>query len=291
MISKTYAKLYAKLLVIGAVVLCNSCAYFKDHQHILPPNMVGQEIDLSSFFRGIDLGDATFVAFNATTQKMIRYNSKRAQRRFIPASTFKIANSLIAIETNVVDGPDYLIRWNGKIPENASFWAPAWSQDHTLQSAMKHSTYWYYQEIARQIGTQRMQKYLRRFNFGNQSIKGGIDQFWLHGDLRISPNEQVRFLAKMYYSHLGLSDRATEIVKDVIVLKQTETYRLSGKTGTADLTPTRELLWLVGYIEQDDDVWFYALNMEGENAWEQWGSPSARIKLVLTLLREVDIIK
>jgi beta-lactamase class D len=149
--------------------------------------------------------------------------------------------------------------------------------------------YWYYQALARQIGAERMQRYLDRFGYGNRNMGGGLDRFWLHGELRISPDEQVRFLARMYRGELGLSERSTQVVKDLLVLEETPAYRLSGKTGTADVTPTRELAWLVGYVEHGGEVWFYALNMEGEQVWEQWGSSTARLALVRDLLQDLGV--
>lgn len=210
--------------------------------------------------------------------------------RFIPASTYKIANSLIALETGVATGPDHVIPWDSTAPRDPGFWASVWSQDHTLRSAMRNSVYWYYQVLARQIGAERMQTYLDRFSYGNRNMGGGLDRFWLHGELRISPDEQVRFLARMYQGGLGLSERSTEVVKDLLVLEETPAYRISGKTGTADVTPTRELAWLVGYVEHRGDVWFYALNLEGEQVWERWGSSTARLALVRDLLQDLGVL-
>jgi beta-lactamase class D len=75
-----------------------------------------------------------------------------------------------------------------------------------------------------------------------------------------------------------------------MVLEETPAYRLSGKTGTADLTPTRELAWLVGTVEREGNVWFYALNMEGEEVWERWGQPLVRRQLVVEILRSVGVL-
>lgn len=135
-----------------------------------------------------------------------------------------------------------------------------------------------------------MQAYLDQMDYGNRDIGGGIDQFWLHGDLRISPNEQVRFLERMYSGELGLSPRTTQVVKEILVLEENADYRLSGKTGTADVTPTRELAWLVGFVERGREVWFFALNMEGEQVWEQWGHSAKRIALVRSLLQELEVL-
>ena len=117
-----------------------------------------------------------------------------------------------------------------------------------------------------------------------------IDQFWLYGDLKISPNEQVKFLERMYNEELGVSEESTQVVRDILVLEEMHGYRLSGKTGTADVTSTRELAWLVGFVERDSDVWFYALNMEGEQVWEQWGSSSKRIALVRSMLQKLGVL-
>lgn len=247
-----------------------------------------REVNLNDFFSGIDAADATFVVYHPASHQFIRHNSARAQQRFIPASTYKIPNSLIALETGVAESAEHIISWNGTTAEG--FWSPTWSKDHTLRSAFKHSVYWYYQSLARDIGAERMQAYLDQFNYGNRSIAGGIDQFWLHGGLRISADEQVQFLARMYNGELNISPQSVAVVKGLMILEDNPAYRLGGKTGTADVTPTRELAWLVGYVERNDDVWFYALNMEGEEVWERWGKPSARIALVRDLLQELDIL-
>ena len=278
----------AGLFLLGLMVA--SCTPQPDLQASARGAPMEREVDLSRFFESIDPNDAAFVLLNGETGVVIRHNPARAQQRFIPASTYKIPNSLIALEAGVVSGPDHLIRWDSTASRDSGFWAPVWSQDHTLRSAIRNSVYWYYQALAREIGAERMQRYLRQFGYGNQSIGGGIDRFWLDGDLRISSDEQVRFLRRMYNGDLGVSERSTAIVKNIILLEDTPEYRLSGKTGTADVTPTRELAWLVGYVEREGTPWFFALNIEGEQVWEQWGSPTARLALVRSLLRELGVI-
>ena len=51
---------------------------------------------------------------------------------------------------------------------------------------MKQSVVWYYQELARRVGPERMQKWVTAFRYGNEDISGGIDRFWLESALRIS---------------------------------------------------------------------------------------------------------
>lgn len=248
-----------------------------------------REVDLSEHFSGADPNQATFVVYHAASEQIIRHNPARAQQQFLPASTFKIPNALIALETGVAEGPEHMIPWDSSRPRGAGFWSPSWSTDQTLASAMRTSAYWYYQEIARKIGTQRMQAYLDQFNYGNRSLHGGIDQFWLNGGLRISPDEQALFLEAMYNNKLGLREKTTRMLKEMILLEDAPDYQISGKTGTAEAT-AGELLWLVGYLERDGDVWFFALNMEGEQVWHNWGRPAARLELVRSMLQALDII-
>jgi beta-lactamase class D len=209
-----------------------------------------------------------FVVYDSRKNRYIRHNETRCRQRFTPASTFKIPNSLIGLETGAIRDANFAIPWDRqRYPKEGR---PAiepfthWWQDHTLRSALKYSVVWYYMELAQRVGPERMQKYVTKFRYGNEDTSGGIDQFWRNSSLKISADEQVDFLRRFYEGHLNISKRSREIVKDIMVLEQTETYKLSGKTGAAP-TETGSLAWFVGYLERDGDVYVFALNMDGAN--------------------------
>jgi beta-lactamase class D len=210
-----------------------------------------------------------FVLYDLRNNRYVRHNATRCRRRFTPASTFKIPNSLIGLETGVVRDAEFLIPWNRqRYPkEGRPAIAPFihWWQDHTLRSAMKYSVVWYYMEIAQRVGAERMQKYVTQFRYGNADTSGGVDQFWRNSTLQISADEQVDFLRKFYAGKLKVSSRSTEIVKDIMLLEHTATYKLSGKTGAAPIDTGGTLAWFVGYLEREGDVYFFALNMDGAN--------------------------
>ena len=130
---------------------------------------------------------------------------------------------------------------------------------------MKYSAVWYYIEIAQQVGAHRMEKYVTQFRYGNGDTSGGIDQFWRNSSLQISADEQVDFLERFYTGQLSVSSRSTAIVKDIMLLEQTATYKFSGKTGAAPLAKGGTLAWFVGYLEREGNVYFFALNMDGAN--------------------------
>jgi len=221
-----------------------------------------QQPNLAKHFAGLD---GAFVLYDARHEKYYHHNAKRCAERFSPCSTFKIPNELIALETGVVGDENFIIKWDSVKTPRQNLLNSSWARDHDLRSAMRFSIVWYFQEIARRVGESNYKNYLAKFKYGNQDLSGGIDRFWLASSLKISANEKVEFLKKFYYDKLGISEHATNIVKSIIGLEQTEQYKLSGKTGAGPLANGKMLGWLVGYVETKDNVCFYALNLDGEN--------------------------
>jgi beta-lactamase class D len=165
-------------------------------------------------------------------------------------------NALIGLETGIIPDENFVIKWDGRQYEN-----PAWNHDQTLKTAMQDSVVWYYQELARRVGMQKMQKYLIAANYGNKDISGQIDSFWLLGGIKISDDEQVTFLKKLYQGDLPFSKRSMNIVKKILVLDKTDAYRLSGKTGAGHMGSVN-LGRFVGYLEVNNNVYFFATHIE-----------------------------
>lgn len=211
------------------------------------------ELELEKYFNG---STGAFVLYDLNKNQYSRYNPERCAEGFIPASTFKILNSLIGLETGVIPDENFVIKWDG-----TSYSIPSWNQDHTLKTAIQNSVVWYYQELARRVGEEKMQFYVDAANYGNKDISGQIDTFWLEGGLRISANEQVEFLKRLYQGDLPFSARSMNIVKEILVMEKTDSYQLSGKTGSVQrISP--HVGWFVGYLETNGDVYFFATNFE-----------------------------
>ncbi|MFO7587513.1 MAG: penicillin-binding transpeptidase domain-containing protein [Gemmatimonadota bacterium] len=257
-----------------------------------------ERVNLSEMFVGID-GEATFVLLEGESGRVRVHDPERARRRFPPASTFKIPNSLIALETGVADGPEFPLPFDSVATPARSWWPRSWAGDQTMRTAFRESVAWYYQELARRIGPERMAEWVERLDYGNLDTSPEVDRFWLEGSLRISPEEQVEFLRRLWAGELPVSGRTAAVVRELLRLEEGDGWRLSGKTGTAELTPTRELGWLVGAVErtageaesgtESGAAWFFALEMEGERVWEEW-PPSRRTQLVKRILRRLASI-
>lgn len=184
--------------------------------------------------------DGAFVLVDLDAGTTFVVGSGNADQRVTPASTYKIPNALIALETGVAGGPAFPLRWDG-----VARTMPDWNRDHTLASAIRFSVVWYFQEIARRIGAARMQRWVDAFEYGNRDLSGGIDRFWLESSLRISPREQAAFAAKLANGTLPLRPATIAAVRDMIVLEREGGGVLSGKTGSAE-QDGRTIGWLVG---------------------------------------------
>lgn len=206
-----------------------------------------------------------FAAFRIDDQQLIASDNSRARDPVLPASTFKIPNSVIALETGVVADPDKdIFKWDGVTRSIAE-----WNKDHTLRSAIAVSALPVYQEIARRIGKERMQKYVDAFEYGNGDIGGGIDRFWLNGGLRISPLQQIAFVDKLRRGALPVSKRAQDLTRDILPVTKAGDSVIRAKTGltgvtdktTTDGTKTA-VGWLVGWAEKGSAQTVFALNMD-----------------------------
>ena len=215
--------------------------------------------DLSEFFGG---RGGCFVLYDAQADSFIRFNPKSCAERFTPCSTFKIANSLVALHTGVATGPEFSLKWDGVRRPIAS-----WNQDHTMRSAMSNSVVWFYQEIARRIGPERMADYVRRFGYGNHDTSGGITNFWLESTLRISADEQVAFLRRLWADSLPVSKEAQRTTRELMELARSNDGRIfCGKTGTAGdaKSDIARLGWFVGCVTKGERRVFFATRITGE---------------------------
>ncbi len=217
------------------------------------------ERDLSEFF---GRREGCFVLYDAQAHSYTRYNPKGCAERFTPCSTFKIANSLIALQTGVATGPEFSLKWDGVMRPIAP-----WNQDHTLRSAMSDSVLWFYQELARRIGPERMADYVRRFDYGNRDTSGGLTNFWIESTLLISADEQVAFLRRLWADSLPVGKDVQRTTRELMELEHSDDGRIfCGKTGTAGdaKADIARLGWFVGCVSKGERRVFFATRITGE---------------------------
>jgi len=174
---------------------------------------------------------SAFVLHDPSRDRFVRYDRERCRRRLTPFSTFKIPNTLIALDTGVIRDPDATVRRDPEKHPRQDFWPEPWMGDQTLHTAFRNSVVWFYQDLAVAVGPAKMKRYLDRFHYGNRDLSGGQDRFWLGSSLKISADEQVEFLQAFHGGHLGLKPETTRIAKEVFQYEKGDGYVLSAKTG------------------------------------------------------------
>lgn len=248
------------IIIIGIITLLtitsfpSISAYSKANQ---TPSPIAQSVNLGRSFQELGI-EGSIIIYDQNNKKFYEHNAARNSTAFYPASTFKILNALIALETETIKDDVAVLTWDGIVRE-----IPAWNRDTNLRQAFKDSTVWFYQVLARRTGHERMQKFINQVGYGNRQIgtPQQIDKFWLEGPLQITPKQQIDFLQRLYRQELPFSQRTLDLVQDIMIFEKTPNYILRGKTGWATSVKPN-IGWFVGYLEQNKNVYFFATNID-----------------------------
>lgn len=220
------------------------------------------------------------VIFDVDADQFIGHDIHRAETRFIPASTFKIANSLIGLSIGAVSSVDAVLPYGGQSQP-----IKTWERDMSLREAIKISNVPIYQELARRIGLDRMRKQVADLDYGNGEIGDVIDNFWLHGPLQISAVEQTQFLARLAQDELPFPDEIQASVREIVKLEQGEGWTLYGKTGLSNNSKPG-LGWWVGWVNKSGHLYCFALNIDILNA----DDAAKRLELGKASLKSLGIL-
>jgi beta-lactamase class D len=206
---------------------------------------------------------------------------------YLPASTFKIVNSLIGIETGRIVDEKMIIPWDGKVRNVAD-----WNKDLTMAEAFKVSAVPYYQEVARRIGKDTMQRWLDTLGYaaknGRAVIKSPIDTFWLDNSMKITADEQLGLVKRLYFDQLPFQKRTLRLVKDVMVREKNSNYTLAYKTGWGFAENGNSIGWTVGWVEENKHPYFFALNVEGPHETDML---AVRMNVLQGILSELGFLK
>jgi len=239
-------------------------------------NNVEEDSSLGLYFDSAGV-KGCFGLFNNSENNFIIYNLPRYRdSSYTPASTFKIVNSLIGIQTGVIKNENMVIPWDGVTRPVAE-----WNKDLTMKEAFEVSSVPYYQEVARRIGRERMKQWIDTLGYGNRDISGPIDSFWLNNHMKIKPDEELGLVKKLYFNQLPFFKSTQETVQSVMLREQNTNYKLSYKTGWGNLENGHGLGWIVGWIEENRHPYFFVLNIESANSDT---IPKVRIRLLRDIL-------
>ena len=210
------------------------------------------------------------------------YNTDRARTPLSPASTFKIANTIIALELDAIKDENEVVKW-----DKTKYDIETWNQDQTLKTAFKYSCVPTYQYLAKKIGSKNYTIFLNKLHYGQYKInKDNLITFWLKdGGLYISPIDQINFLQKIYTQQLPISERTYKILKNIMLTEDNANYQIYAKTGAATEN-WKGHGWYVGYVISQNKPWFFVLNIDIHN----YNDLSKRTDIVKAILQKKNII-
>jgi beta-lactamase class D len=234
--------------------------------------------------------EGSIALYDNTRKQWILSDTVAVRQETLPASTFKIVNLLIALETNTIADENDIVRWVGSTDTVKYGYRPDIYRDMTVKEAFELSAGWVFVELAKKIGKENYRKYLKLCNYGNLNLSQPDADFWNFGAFGISPVNQVTLLRNLYEGKLPFSKRNMEIVKRVMIAGQHPAYTIRAKTGW-----TREgginTGWWVGYLEHTDGVYFFATRLLQDRKQNRADFGNCRKEITLAVFKDLRILE
>lgn len=215
--------------------------------------------NFQKYFDSLSLKGSTTI-YDYNNKKWIFTDEKDANIATLPASTFKIPNTLFALEFNAVKDENEIFKWDGKPKKHLGKVIPIWNQDTDLKNAFKNSTIWVYVEVAKRVGRERYIEVLKKIGYGNNNLSERGADFWNFGEFAVTPKNQVEFLIKLYENQLPFSQETIDKTKEIIISKKTGSRLYRSKTGWT-MRNGKDLGWWIGYVTTSDNVYFFATRL------------------------------
>ncbi|WP_425411200.1 penicillin-binding transpeptidase domain-containing protein [Niabella aurantiaca] len=228
---------------------------------------------------------------NNGTGEFTVYNLARYRdSAYLPASTFKIVNALIGLQTGVISGDSMIIPWDGVQRPVA-----AWNKDLNMYQAFRVSAVPYYQEVARRIGKEKMQFWLDSLHYGAGKkdtlfkIRSAIDTFWLDNTVKLTPDENLGLVKKLYFNELPFFKLYQQKVKNAMLFEDNSNYKLAYKTGWGTTEKGHPLGWIVGWVEENRHPYFFVLNVESSDPG--YDMTTVRLKMLKDILKQLGFFE
>lgn len=254
------------------------------------PNNVKQDNSLKKYFTQNNV-NGCFALMDNGTGKFTVYNLARYRdSSYLPASTFKIVNSLIGLQTGKIVNDSMVIKWDG-IKRRVD----DWNKDLTMYEAFRVSAVPYYQEVARRIGKDTMQLWLDSLKYGAKTdtqkiiINSPVDTFWLDNSIKITPDQELGLVKQLYFDQLPFFKSYQEVVKRAMLFENNANYRLGYKTGWGFTEQDHALGWITGWIEENNHPYFFVLNIESPD--KNFDMSKVRINMLKEILKELGFFE
>ena len=263
--------------------LCFSLVLFTSLLSSCSVNKAKINDDLKKYFDAKKV-DGCFTMLNNADGTITVYNMALDTMRVTPASTFEMVNSLIALQTGIVTDTNMILKWDGITRSNKD-----WNSNLTLANAFRVSSVPHFQELARRIGRDTLHQWIDSISYGNKNINGAVDSFWLNNNLKISPDEQLGFLKKLYFDQLPFRKSEQEAVRSMMLQEENTLYKLSYKTGLGMDEQNNAIGWLAGWIEENRHVYFFVTLVKTPD--KEVDMRSVRLNITKDILKDLGFLQ
>jgi len=282
---KTIARLILSLLVCTSLSFCT--ANSKANAPVAADSFTIRT-DWQTHFTNCRV-EGSVVIFDRQNKQWIVSDTTGIKTAVLPASSFKVANLLIALESGVIKDENEVVKWPGATDTVKYGYRPEIYHDMTVREAFAESAGWVFVELAKKIGKEKYQQHLKAYHYGNGVLTQTDADFWNFGAFGISPLNQVQFLQALYEGQLPASQRNMDIVKRVMKVEQDKGYTISAKTGwTRDNGINTG--WWIGYVESDKGVHFFATRLLQDRRDKQDNFGACRKEITRTVLKDLGVL-
>ncbi|NIG53834.1 class D beta-lactamase [Chitinophaga sp. Cy-1792] len=262
------------IFCIVLLFICSSAAAQHDYQQL---------------FKDCHVTGSTTV-YDYKQQRWIFTDSTDANKASLPASTFKIINLLIALETGTIKTENDTVRWPGSTDTTKYGYRPDIYHDMSVKEAFQVSAGWAFVELAKRIGREKYRYYLKKCNYGNNQLDEKDADFWNFGAFGITPVNQIGFLKNVYEDKVPFSKRNIRILKDVMITEKTPQYTIHSKTGWTR-PDGYDMGWWTGYVETTDNVYFFATRIWKERKIVNDNFSKCRQQITKSILKDIQAIR
>lgn len=229
-------------------------------------------------------GELCTLIVDAATGDTVVSSGASCAKRVTPASTFKVAISLMGFDSGVLQSSH---RPSWPFRDGYPDWAgDAWKGDIDPADWMKKSVFWYSQQVVKKLGQTRFESYVASFEYGNQDASAvqvqhpGSNGVWVMSSLQTSPIDQVTFLKKLVNRQLPVSAHAYEMTEEITRQDDLNGWHVYGKTGTGSPGKDNKYRadqaygWYVGWARKGAQAMVFARLIQDEEAQ----SPNAGLR-------------
>jgi bla regulator protein BlaR1 len=238
--------------------------------------------------------DCTVMVDAASGAVLVREGS--CDERVTPASTFKIAISLMGFDSGVLRDDH-----TPTLPYKPAYASsnPSWRQATDPARWLRESVVWYSQQVVSRLGAARVRSYVQAFGYGNRDLASvaGVDDAVAVSEasptLKISPMEETEFLRKLVNRSLPVSAHAYDVTARLLKVETLANgWEVHGKTGTAparlpdgSADEAQHIGWFVGWASKGGRTLVFARLLQHPVDTHLYAGARARADLLGELAR------